>query len=107
MLYKKTIRVLMIKNGAKGISLFILVFFLENKIIKRPAIDPIQKDKVSAAIPFVRPSIHPIPKASLASPNPIHRPRDTSQSKAKGIERSGPEAIDMIGALIKIGPKPV
>lgn len=70
------------KYGANGTSLFIPYFL--KKTDTTPIIDPLQKARARLERATEKPSNQPIPIASLASPKPIHRPRETSQNKAKG-----------------------
>ena len=106
-LYRITTRVLIIKNGAKGISVLAPTFLCESNIINIPTTAPIQNDSIMAASPFVSPSIHPIPSTSFASPNPIHLPRDSNQRRAKGSASRGPETISRYDAFTKKEPIPV
>jgi hypothetical protein len=98
-LNKKVIRVLIIRNGAKGISVFILIFpalplgrFLEKNINKTLISVPIQNDNIIAQRPDAKPSIHPIPRINFPSPKPISRPFEKSQSKINGKASIGPES---------------
>ena len=99
-LKKKAIVAPMIKNGAKGISVFIpilmiLLFdtFFEKKIKNNPKIAPIQNEIMIAERATEGGNIQPIPRISFASPKPIHLPLETSQSKAKGKAKIGPDKI--------------
>ena len=83
-----------IKNGPKGISLFIVTFscpadnrvILPNKIIPRPKSAPIQKARTIAIYALLIPKNQPIPSASFASPNPIHVPCEKYQRAANGAK---------------------
>lgn len=99
--------VLMIKNGAKGISVFMFIFRLEKNIIARLTIAPIQNESVSMARVCIGPSIQPIPKISFASPRPIHLPRDTSHKRANGKAKSGPDTSAKSDGITNKVPTPV
>lgn len=86
----KVIRAPAIKNGAKGISVLIFIFFLDKNKTNNPTIDPIQNAKIIAKIPCDIPSIHPRPKTNLPSPRPIKRPFEKNQRITNGIAKSGP-----------------
>ena len=86
-----------IKNGAKGISVFILILpsapfncFFERNITLKLTIDPIQNARIIAERPKYIPSIHPRPSISFASPSPIHLPPETSHRIANGNANNGP-----------------
>ncbi len=89
-LKRKAIIVPKTKNGAKGISLFILCF-LERRTRAMPKTAPIQKAKTIPDKASDVPRSHPKPRASLASPKPIQVPEETSHIKAKGKATMGPE----------------
>ncbi len=97
-LNKNVIKKLIIKNGAKGISVFIPSFFpfikrieIFDKNIKiRLTIVPIQKDNIIENIPCDKPSAHPIPKTSLPSPRPMRRPFEKYHINTNGIASIGP-----------------
>lgn len=62
------------RNGAKGISDFIVYFLPAKPIKNKPTIDPKQKDKIKEKIPEDKPSNQPIPRINLPSPIPISLP---------------------------------
>ncbi len=80
----------MIKNGAKGISDFIFIFFFDQYIKIKLTIVPIQKDKIITQRPADKPKSQPIPKINLPSPKPIYLPFEKYQSKTKGKDKIGP-----------------
>lgn len=86
----KVIRAPAIKNGAKGISVLIFIFFLDKDKTSNPTIDPIKNAKKIAKIPCAIPSIHPRPKTNLPSPRPIKRPFEKNQRNINGRAKSGP-----------------
>lgn len=88
---KNVMKVLIIKNGANGISVFMVIFFLEINNRIKLTIVPIQKDRKRAQIPENIPSNHPMPTMSLPSPSPINRPFENNQIKTNGKARTGPE----------------
>src|SRR3989344_2800982 len=94
-----------IRNGAKGISLFMLKYFRKKTKRKREMSPPIQKESRTAAYPEARPSRKPAPSMSLASPKPIHLPRETSQIRAKGAATRGPAKKDIKEGMTKKSPK--
>ena len=63
-------KVLVTKNGAKGIS--DLRVFLPRSISINPAVAPIKKAKNKATKIFGKPRKSPIKKANFTSPIPIH-----------------------------------
>ena len=94
------------KNGAKGISLFILILspfflFLERMIRAKPIIVPDQKAITRPDSALVRPNSQPMPRANLASPKPIHLPEDISQKMAKGDAINKPDKNSKIDGMCK------
>jgi hypothetical protein len=89
-LNKKVTRVLIIRNGANGISVFIPISFRDNNINNTLTIVPIQKDIIIAKIPDDKPSNHPIPRISFPSPRPISLPFEKNQTRTNGVASSGP-----------------
>jgi hypothetical protein len=98
---KYTIKKLRMINGANGISVLIVRFFIPKfnlliclsrtkKISRRLTPAPIQKDKINAVIPNETPRSHPTPKNSFASPSPIHLPEDNSHKSHMGSAKIGP-----------------
>src|SRR3990167_6470934 len=79
-----------IRNGAKGISLFIVRDWRLKYNKTNPTIAPLQKARSIALTLACAPRSQPKPKTSLASPKPIHLPPDTNQSKAKKPKSAGP-----------------
>ena len=81
------------KKGAKGISLFIPNLRVLRERITRttPTIAPDQKATTKAESAPDSPSSQLIGTANLASPSPIHRPPETSQSKANGDATNIPD----------------
>ncbi len=69
------IKVPVIKNGAKGTSLF--KPFLPENIIINPIIAPIKNAKNSPTNIIGKPKISPNNIANLTSPNPIQAPLET------------------------------
>ena len=97
-----------IRNGARGISVFPVIFRRERIIKKRLATVPSQKAKKIAVRPKTNPSNQPNPRTSLASPRPIHRPLETSQSKTKGRASNGPDkSAHLETGQTKIEPIPL
>jgi hypothetical protein len=87
------------RNGPKGISLFIVMclgyeFNEKNIISATPTIAPIQKDNNTALPPRDNPRNHPIPRASFPSPKPIHLPPDTNHKIKNGKNSISPERND-------------
>ena len=99
-------RVLKIKNGANGTSVFIPTFLDEINIYRSPTTDPIQKDNIIADRPRYIPNTQPRPSISLASPNPIHFPFDNTHSSANGRASRGPAIKYDIDGIINKEPKP-
>lgn len=90
----------MIKNGAKGISvliviLWLFIFNLENSISITEKIAPIQKAKISADSPDTNPSKNPIPRASFPSPSPINLPPEKNHRQKNGIKKINPANISI------------
>jgi len=90
-----------IRKGAKGISVFILIFSILNpylllgkNIIIKLIIAPIQKDNTRAVKAASGLRSQPIPKINFESPNPIHFPFEINQMKAKGKASIGPDNTD-------------
>jgi hypothetical protein len=103
-LKKKVIRVLIIKKGANGISVFILIFLLERSIINTLTNVPIQNAKITAKIPDDKPSIQPIPIINFPSPKPISLPLEKTQRRTNGKAITGPAIKAEILGNTKIGP---
>jgi hypothetical protein len=98
-LKKKVIKILIIKNGAKGISVFILIFFFEISIKSKLMIVPIQNDIITTQRPEAIPNIHPIPNISLPSPKPISFPLESNQRRTNGIDNIGPaKKVERVGS---------
>lgn len=104
---KNTMTVLTIKNGANGISVFIVILCEEKNMITKLTTAPIQNESVSIASPASGPSIHPRPRISFASPRPMSLPRDTSHSNANGNAKSGPDTSANSDGTIKNDPNPL
>lgn len=95
-------KALTIKNGAKGISVFIFILFFDMKINNNPTIVPSQKDITKENNPADKPRSQPIPKINLPSPRPINRPFEKYHKRAKGIESIGPANKSVQVGSIKI-----
>jgi len=87
--------VLIIKNGAKGISVCIFIFLFDKDNNNRLIIVPIQNDRITAKNPADNPRNQPIPRINLPSPSPIKWPFEKYQIRAKGKAKAGP-AIRLI-----------
>jgi len=101
----------MIRNGAKGISVFMLILrfeLLEMNIRERLTIVPIQKATMTAKIPDQRPRRKPTPSNNLPSPKPIKRPLEKNQRSTNGKAMTGPASrLESVGIMKKdpIGEK--
>lgn len=94
-----------IRNGAKGISLFIVTLFVItfNRLInmkKSPTIAPIIKAKKSPERANFAPRSHPVVNASFASPKPIARPFESHQKRKKNMNKMGPAARSRIPKVV-------
>lgn len=102
-------RALIIKKGAKGISVFMLIFpacadrFFDKNINRRLTIVPIQNDNMTAKSPADKPSIHPIPSINLPSPRPINFPFEKNQRRTKGKASNGPDIRFTKVGVVKTG----
>lgn len=99
-LNKNVMKVLIIRKGANGISVFILIFLFDNIIKNKLTIVPTQNATITAKTPDDNPSIQPIPSISLPSPNPIRRPFENNQMRMKGRAIAGPAIkLDKEGSI--------
>jgi hypothetical protein len=107
---KVTIR-LIIRNGARGTSVFMSIFLflkpsiLGERIIKiRLVKAPIQKPKIKENRPAPSPKNQPIPKINFPSPSPIKRPREKDHRRTNGKANIGPDNKLVQPGQINSGP---
>src|SRR3990167_943894 len=87
---KKTIIEPRTRNGANGISLFIVKRLRGSNNKKRLGKKAVQNANITAEIPPESPRNHPKPKASFASPSPIALPPERNHRRVNGSMMSGP-----------------
>jgi small subunit ribosomal protein S21 len=86
---KKAIAVPSAKNGANGISVFIVTRFATRRTAI-PTTAPIQILSMSAVSPAVSPRNHPNDNSKRLSAQPIQRPREMRDIQKSGSASTGP-----------------